>query len=154
MRDARSTPEHSGADWCKADAVRTSVATLAVGGLLLVGALVFAAGLAATGDGDPAPAASTVKKPTTTKSTDLEFEAFEICKDFVKRRLKAPSTAKFRNFFEEDGEVRVTGSGNGPYTVMSTVDAQNAFGAPLRNNFICTVTLSGSTWMLDDISII
>lgn len=72
--------------------------------------------------------------------------AFEMCKGFVKNQLKAPSTATFRNFYQEDGEVRVAGSGAGPYTVRSTVDSQNGFGAEIRSNFTCTVTATGDTW--------
>ena len=91
---------------------------------------------------------------STKKADEQRFGAFEICKDFVKDRLKAPSTAKFRNFFQDDGEVVVTGSGNGPYTVTSSVDSQNSFGANLRSNFVCKVTnTSGDSWHLDNISI-
>jgi hypothetical protein len=79
--------------------------------------------------------------------------AFEMCKDFVKARLKAPSTATFRNFYEDDGEVRVTGSGAGPYTIQSTVDSQNGFGAKIRSNFSCTVTATGDTWHASNVSV-
>lgn len=86
--------------------------------------------------------------------SDKEYEAFEICKDFVKDRLKAPSTAKFRNYFEDDGEVTVSGSGSGPYTVISSVDSENSFGAALRSNFVCVVNnTGGANWRLADISI-
>lgn len=104
------------------------------------------------GDGEEAPAAAKPAKTTTTPERDAE--AFEICKGFVKDRLKAPSTAKFRNFYEDDGEVLVTGFGNGPYEVVSTVDAENSFGGKLRNRFTCSITLSGGTWTLNDISIV
>lgn len=33
--------------------------------------------------------------------------AFDVCTQFVEQRLKAPGTASFRNFNEDDGEVRV-----------------------------------------------
>lgn len=105
-------------------------------------------------------AAPAAKTPTTESKAKVEakakarqVEAFDICKDFVKRRLKAPSTAKFRNPYQDDGEVVITGSDNGPFTVRSSVDSENAFGAKLRSNFTCVVTLNGDTWKLDNISI-
>lgn len=89
-----------------------------------------------------------------TSASDQEHTAFEMCKKFVKDRLKAPESATFRNFFQDDGEVSVTGSGNGPYVVTSSVDSENSFGAKLRANFRCTVTnTSGNNWHLDDIFI-
>ena len=81
--------------------------------------------------------------------------AFVMCKDFVKDRLKAPATATFRNFYDDDGEVSVTGSGDGPYRVVSTVDSENGFGAKIRSRFSCTVTHTpgGDNWRLDAISV-
>lgn len=76
-----------------------------------------------------------------------------MCKDFVKDRLKSPSSAKFRNFYEDDGEVLVEGSGP-QFKVVSTVDSQNGFGAMLRSSFVCTVTDRGDTWHLDGLSIL
>lgn len=86
-------------------------------------------------------------------SEDLRYGAFDVCTDFVRDRLRAPATATFRNYFEDDGEVRVTGSGNGPYTVTSTVDAENGFGANIRSSFVCVVNLDDDTWRLADITI-
>lgn len=74
---------------------------------------------------------------------DLQFGAFDVCREFVKDRLKAPGSASFRNYFDDDGEVRVTGSGDGPYTVRSTVDSENSFGAKIRTGFTCTVEHTG-----------
>lgn len=88
------------------------------------------------------------------RDIDLDRDAFNICKEFVEDRLKAPSTAVFRNYFEDDGEVTVTGSGSGPYTVRSSVDSQNGFGAMLRSDFVCTVeNTSGDSWHLIDLTI-
>jgi len=90
----------------------------------------------------------------TGSGSDQKLTAFDMCKDFVKDRLKAPSSAKFRNFFQDDGEVVVDGSGSGPYTVVSSVDSQNGFGAQLRTDFTCRVTnTSGDNWRLDSISL-
>lgn len=66
------------------------------------------------------------------------------CQDFVKNRLKAPSTAKF-------SAVSHTGSGSF-YTVTGAVDAQNSFGAMLRLNFTCKVTSQGDKWVLTSLT--
>ena len=98
----------------------------------------------------------TSRVPTTENQEKAEIRrlvAFDVCKDFVKRRLKAPSTAKFRNPLQDDGEVAITGSGNGPFTIRSTVDAENSFGAKPRSTFTCVVTLNGDTWNLDNLII-
>jgi hypothetical protein len=83
---------------------------------------------------------------------DRDHGAFSVCTKFVKEQLKSPESASFRNYFEDDGEVRVTGMGEGPYIVTSTVDAENSFGASLRLPFVCTVThVSGDRWRLNDL---
>lgn len=85
---------------------------------------------------------------------ELHFGAFDVCKQFVTDRLKAPSTAKFRNYFEDDGEVNVSG-GPSEFTVISSVDSENGFGAMLRSEFVCTVThVSGGNWRLVDVTLL
>lgn len=61
--------------------------------------------------------------------------------DFVKQRLKAPSTADFPY-----GEL-VTDKGNGIYFMNSYVDAQNGFGAMLRNYYTCELQFNGRDWI-------
>lgn len=61
-----------------------------------------------------------------------EREAISQCEARVEKLLKSPSTAEF--------ESNVTG--NGTWTVIGTVDAQNAFGAMVRANFQCTVVMN------------
>ena len=57
------------------------------------------------------------------------------CRDWVRDRLKSPSSAKF------SGEsVRRSGTS---YTVTGAVDSQNSFGAMIRNDFTCETTNSG-----------
>jgi hypothetical protein len=114
--------------------------------------IVLAAIGAAVGDDDDgggASASGTEAGGDEPDQEELEFGAFDVCTKFVKDRLKAPSTASFRNFFEDDGEVVVSGSGNGPYTVISSVDAENGFGANIRTNFVCEVRhTGGGNWRL------
>jgi hypothetical protein len=81
---------------------------------------------------------------------DRKIEALSMCEQFVERRLKAPSTAKFSHVWD----TTMTGSGDGPYRVSGFVDAQNSFGAMLRNHYVCTAQRSSSsdTWTLIDLT--
>lgn len=69
--------------------------------------------------------------------------AFEMCKKSVSGHLKSPGSARFRDFYG-DQAPSISGSGDGPYTVVSTVDSQNGFGALLRSDFLCTATYIGN----------
>jgi hypothetical protein len=67
-----------------------------------------------------------------------------MCEKFVKDRLKAPATADFSGVFDTE----VSGSGD-DYTVRGYVDAENSFGANLRNNYVCQVHDDGNdNWTL------
>jgi len=56
------------------------------------------------------------------------------CEVFVKDRLKAPSTAKFSN-----EQAYTLQTQTDAFQVTGDVDAQNGFGAMLRNSFTCDV---------------
>lgn len=80
---------------------------------------------------------------------DPKIEATVACEDFVKTALKAPSTANFDN---ETATGPVAGH-PARYIVVGTVDAQNSFGAQLRNNFGCTAEKQGDgQWHLIDMT--
>lgn len=66
--------------------------------------------------------------------------AITMCEKFVKERLKSPTTAKFSD------EAAAAGSHADEYAVVGQVDAQNGFGAMIRNQFRCELTISGDTW--------
>ncbi len=66
------------------------------------------------------------------------FDAQIMCQRFVKNQLKAPSTAKFPS------NPSVAYVGNNCYYMSSHVEAQNAFGVPIRNGFTCEVCYAGS----------
>lgn len=73
-----------------------------------------------------------------------------MCKRFVRERLKAPSTATWRNPLGD--QVTYTGSTGGPVTVSASVDSENSFGAKLRSTYVCTVRPVGdSTWRLESL---
>lgn len=71
------------------------------------------------------------------------------CNDYVRDRLKAPSSAEFPFFAD-----RTTKVADGHYIVESHVDAQNSFGAKLRRDYYCDIELVGeysgskSSWNL------
>lgn len=66
------------------------------------------------------------------REMDASLEAAVMMGTFVKERLKAPSTADFKPGYS-DSVTRLEGQ---RYRVISWVDAQNSFGAKLRNHFI------------------
>lgn len=65
-----------------------------------------------------------------------DSEAWTCAKKIVKDSLKSPSTAKFCSFPESE----VKHLGNGEYMVTGWVEAQNSFGALLRQSFVVTYT--------------
>jgi hypothetical protein len=75
--------------------------------------------------------------------------AYIECKESVRARLKAPSTADFAGI----SEVKFRELNTGRYEVGAWVDAQNSFGAKIRTLFMCTVSGSGSTWRVESVNI-
>lgn len=71
--------------------------------------------------------------------------------EFVKRNLQCPSTAKFP--WDAYSKVVTYDKATGIYTISSYVDAQNAFGATIRANYVVTVKDRGADWVLEDIII-
>ncbi len=78
-------------------------------------------------------------------------EAADRCRDAVTERLKAPSTAEFSDVqvTEEAGNLLTF------YTVKGKVDAQNSFGAQVRNGFSCKFQIekSDDSWLMTDVSV-
>jgi len=69
-----------------------------------------------------------------------EFDAVAAAEKIVKSNLKSPSTAEFC----KHKEYTITCSGD-TWTIKGYVDAQNSFGATLRNNFTVKITFTSST---------
>lgn len=65
-----------------------------------------------------------------------DSEAFSCAKAIVKGVLKSPSSAKFCWITD----ATVTHLGNGEYKVTGWVEAENSFGATLRQNFVVVYT--------------
>ncbi len=81
------------------------------------------------------------KDPNAWKTEDNSTMAYVMMQDFVKRGLKAPSTAKFP--WMGDSQVIVARSKDQTYTVYGYVDAQNSFGALLRSEYTGVVRQVG-----------
>jgi hypothetical protein len=75
--------------------------------------------------------------PRATEQSDFsrKFDALFAAQQFVKRSLKAPATADFAPYRESV----IVDLGDHRFEVTSYVDAQNSFGAKLRNHFTCVV---------------
>lgn len=114
-----------------------SVIVLGIFALLFVGS---------TGSGSSS--SSTPKDPNAWKNESNWSMAYIMMQDFVKQRLKAPSSAKFPGVF--DGiEDHVTNLGGQKYRIISYVDAQNAFGTKIRTKFIGEIQqISEDQWQL------
>lgn len=67
------------------------------------------------------------------------------CERAVKAQLKSPASAEF-------GSTSVSGSG-AKYTVAGTVDAENSFGALMRNSFVCEVEVEGGRASVIDLAV-
>ena len=114
-------------------------------GLSLVVLALFSRG----GSNNATPTAPTVKAPPPPKwDTDSgRIDAFVKSQTFMKRQLKAPSTASFP--YITDSEVKVSHQGNGKFLVKAYVDAQNSFGAQIRTHYLCELQDKGDgTWSL------
>jgi hypothetical protein len=79
--------------------------------------------------------------------------AFVMSQEFVKRSLKAPSTAEFP--WITDDQVAVSPKPDCGFHVVAWVDAQNGFGAQIRSRYVVDLKyLDGSgEWQLTAINI-
>lgn len=76
--------------------------------------------------------------------------AYIMSQEFVKDRLISPSTAKFPSYRDDF----VTHLGDGRYLVKAYVDAENIFGAKIRNYYTVTLRyVGGNKWQLESIQI-
>jgi hypothetical protein len=64
-------------------------------------------------------------------------QAHSACQLYVLEHLQAPSSAAFSH------AAAIVPSDDGGYLIRGSVDAQNAFGAKLRRNYLCAVDSAG-----------
>lgn len=118
-------------------------------GLLLVG-LVFVKGPEPSKTVRVSPPKPQYKSAT---ETDARLIAGILCVQRVKAGLRAPRTAKFPWSHEVTFKGRTA-------TLVSYVDAENAFGAMIRTHYVCTVDYIGgdpsetSNWQLTDVAML
>ncbi len=82
-----------------------------------------------------------VAKPVIERD-DIEIVTERIVRD----KLKSPSTASFPQHFNAEKK-------NGKWTVVGVVDAQNSYGAMLRQNFLVEIVSVGDKWKALKVSI-
>lgn len=90
--------------------------------VVLVGVLVVGLGLSVL---------TTVNQREPEYDPNNSREAISQCESAIEERLKAPTTAEFNS----------TATGDGTWTVVGTVDAQNSFGAMIRSAYQCSVII-------------
>lgn len=100
-----------------------------VGAVVVVGVIVVANSKGSGGSGGPGDDA-----------------AQQACQSAAQGLLKAPATADFSNWRKAVASTATA------MTVYGTVDAENSFGAKIRNTFTCQLHSSGDSWVVDDIS--
>lgn len=96
--------------------------------IIVIGSIIIS-----TSNSSPKKSASSTYSVSTSYHTNAE--AFTIAEEIVEGYLKSPSTAKFCKITE----ATISHAGN-EYTVKGYVDAQNSFGATLRQYFTVTYT--------------
>jgi len=94
-----------------------------------------------------------MKDPNYWKTTDNSTMAYIMMEDFVKGRLKAPSTAKFPGILDGRSD-HISYLGNQKYRINSYVDAQNSFGAMIRTRFSGVIEqISRDRWVLRSLTV-
>jgi len=83
---------------------------------------------------------------------DGKIMAWTVAKDAVTQNLKSPSTAKFPFSSVSEG-VTITEDGVDRWTVSSWVDAQNGFGAMIRQNFTVDIIKDGESYRYENLNI-
>lgn len=73
-----------------------------------------------------------------------EVEAIRQCEGFAGKRLKSPASAEYDLTATRDG---------GQWVVTGTVDSQNGFGAMIRSNVECRITLTDDLATLEAITV-
>jgi hypothetical protein len=85
--------------------------------------------------------------------------AFVQCNKAVSYKLKAPSTAEFGSYTDSDvipfdTVTNKDGSMSKTFIVSGTVDAQNSFGAMIRNTYTCKIIgLPNDMWKVISLEI-
>lgn len=103
------------------------------------------------GDGINKPSSPGEKTYSKTYSNDYasKLEAYSYAENWVKDKLKSPSSAKF-----PDSERKVNDTeyyGDNTYKIKSYVESQNSFGAMIKTNFSCTISFKDGSVYCNDL---
>jgi hypothetical protein len=82
------------------------------------------------------------------READPTYASRTACQEFIRQSLVAPSTAEFVRV--SDWPARELA--NGTIRVEATLDAENGFGAMLRQNMTCEVRKANGYWQLESLT--
>ncbi|PPE75455.1 hypothetical protein C3942_00740 [Solimonas fluminis] len=112
----------------------------------------FLAAVSSGGTDSPASPKATAKKEDS--EAVLAARACSEAQRAVRARLKAPATAEFPGcVFGMHEYVIKSNPERTKYFVQGFVDAENSFGAKLRNKFGVILTRNGESWTADKVAI-
>lgn len=95
-----------------------------------------------------------VRQTKSWKQADNSIRAYIMVEDWVRERLKSPSTADFPGAFDGRAD-HIRRLPNQRYGIASWVDSQNAFGATIRTHFAALVQqISKDDWILEDLDFV
>jgi hypothetical protein len=75
------------------------------------------------------------------------MDASIICENFITSRLKAPTTAKFSDY--ADDQIYTLTDKVNSWRIIGYVDAENSFGAQIRTHYTCDIQYVGGDWSYD-----
>jgi hypothetical protein len=82
------------------------------------------------------------------RATHADIRAFSEAKDYVRRRLKSPTSSDFASM----DDSTIVNHGEGKYLVRSFVNSQNTFGAKIRTEYFCEmITADGERFIVTDL---
>jgi len=112
--------------------------------LLVVFAAILGALMTAVHETNLTPAQANAEQKERTEEAD-KIAAYEEAKSECLRNLKAPSTADFStyNWSPNTGAKKLT---DNTWLSAGYVDAQNSFGAKIRENWTAVVRRDGDRW--------
>ena len=84
--------------------------------------------------------------------TEERTTAFVMSQEFVRQRLKSPSSARFP-WMAESG-VSVTPRAGCTYEVVAYVESQNGFGATIRTRYVAVLAPVGDSWELKSLRLL
>lgn len=132
---------------CKSEQIPTKQKV--VGCLVIIGIILLMGSCMSMCGGPPAMVDTSVSiESQRSQAEKLKLPAYTISKQFIKKQLKSPSSAKFEAF--EDNMI--TWINGNEFTCSMNIESKNSFGVLLRSNFWAKIKYTGKdNWILIDI---